>query len=400
MSQLLQVLGALLLLSGFIAAQAGALRDTSLRYLLVNAVGGALLAAIAYADRDYGFLLLEGTWAAVSTLSLCRAYHARANSAHDTEPSWVFPAGKHSEGANWPLPVSRTIGLSGDELSTELRIIRLFRNSYAGAQGRQWLQPHVLWWILAFLRDNGIRIDFETLTTTGLRVKTTTMPLPAGHSEVHPGDQAELNFALWWSLFIDIAKVVYRPRRHRILPGGGNGLPTLAELHERAWQLGLRPWMSSATFEELAGIAQALETIDRHERIRPADPDRIMTGVLLPELLLAELHWLHTPGGRTRSASKPRIDVALLRRHSKAQLRWNDERYLEPLDHMYLRAGDILDHLVRQPERSRTPALDSLLGMYEELLLADVDGTEHLDDVPNSPDNVETVSAASASRRN
>ncbi|WP_174567641.1 hypothetical protein [Nocardia altamirensis] len=382
MSQVLQVLGALLLLSGFIAAQAGVVKDSSASYLTANAVGGTVLAALAYAGRDYGFLLLEGTWAVVSAISLYRAFPAGKAAAAD--PTAAFSTAKAAD-KGLPLPMSRSVQLNGDELSTEQRLVRYFRNSYAGSQGRQWLQPHILWWSLAFLRDNGIRIDFDTLVAAGERART--MPLPAGHTKVHPADQAELNFAFWWSILIDIARVVYRPQR-RFLPGVAVELPTVADLQRRAWDLGLRPWMSSATTEELAGIAHALAIIDDHERKRPADPDLIMSKVLLPELLLVELHWLHTPGGRVRADGLPRVDVVLLRRYSRAQLWWADDRYLDPLDHMYLRAGDILNHLARLPKESQTPTIQSMLSMYEEVLIADTKGTV---DLPSSPAPVDTV---------
>jgi hypothetical protein len=77
-SQLAQVAGALLVLSAFAAAQVGALSTRSTRYLLLNLAGGLVLAALAAADGQLGFLLLESVWAAVSAWSLLarRSSHA------------------------------------------------------------------------------------------------------------------------------------------------------------------------------------------------------------------------------------------------------------------------------------------------------------------------------------
>ncbi len=72
-TQLVQVAGALLILAAFAGAQFGLLSTRSARYLMLNLVGSAVLAVLAAADRQYGFLLLEGVWALVSAWGLLRA---------------------------------------------------------------------------------------------------------------------------------------------------------------------------------------------------------------------------------------------------------------------------------------------------------------------------------------
>jgi hypothetical protein len=70
MSQTVEIVAALLVLGAFAGAQAGWLQTRSRTYLLFNLVGTGVLAAIAWRDRSWGFVLLEGVWALVSAVSL------------------------------------------------------------------------------------------------------------------------------------------------------------------------------------------------------------------------------------------------------------------------------------------------------------------------------------------
>jgi hypothetical protein len=72
--QAIQVVGALLILTGYAASQFGKLNAHSLIYLLLNAIGSAILAVLGYIERQWGFFLLEGVWALVSVWGLIRLY--------------------------------------------------------------------------------------------------------------------------------------------------------------------------------------------------------------------------------------------------------------------------------------------------------------------------------------
>jgi hypothetical protein len=68
--QILQLVGALLVLTGFTLAQMRRLDPQSLLYLLVNSVGAGILAVLALVEQQWGFFLLEGVWTLVSVAGL------------------------------------------------------------------------------------------------------------------------------------------------------------------------------------------------------------------------------------------------------------------------------------------------------------------------------------------
>src|SRR6266508_3689316 len=77
MGQAVQLLGAVLVVSAYAAAQRKRLPFDSVQFLALNALGAGILTVVAAVNRDYGFLLLEGVWTWVSTRGLRRALKSR-----------------------------------------------------------------------------------------------------------------------------------------------------------------------------------------------------------------------------------------------------------------------------------------------------------------------------------
>jgi hypothetical protein len=83
MDQAVQIVGALLILAAYAAAQFHYLDQDSRSYLVLNLVGSVILAVLAAIEYQLGFLLLEAVWAIVSAWSLARALRGGVpSSAH------------------------------------------------------------------------------------------------------------------------------------------------------------------------------------------------------------------------------------------------------------------------------------------------------------------------------
>ena len=68
--QIVQMVGALLILAGFILSQKNLLDADSYLYLILNLTGAAILAVLAFQSQRWGFVLLEGVWALVALAGL------------------------------------------------------------------------------------------------------------------------------------------------------------------------------------------------------------------------------------------------------------------------------------------------------------------------------------------
>ncbi len=77
MDQVIQVIGALLILTAFAAVQFDRMQPSSRLYLVLNLVGSVVLAVLAVHSAQWGFVLLEGVWAIVSGWGLVAALRAQ-----------------------------------------------------------------------------------------------------------------------------------------------------------------------------------------------------------------------------------------------------------------------------------------------------------------------------------
>jgi hypothetical protein len=81
MTEVLQVVGAVLIVVAFAAVQRGSMKPQQISYLVLNLLGGVVLAYVAIAEQDWGFLLLEAVWTVVSGWGLVQVLRGRPPAA-------------------------------------------------------------------------------------------------------------------------------------------------------------------------------------------------------------------------------------------------------------------------------------------------------------------------------
>ena len=70
--QIASLVGAALILAAFAGNTMGKLTSGSVSYQLLNAIGAGLLTASAVVSRNWGFIILEGTWTLISVGALVK----------------------------------------------------------------------------------------------------------------------------------------------------------------------------------------------------------------------------------------------------------------------------------------------------------------------------------------
>ena len=81
MIQLVSLVGSLMILAAFSGVQLGRLEPSQLAAILLNLVGAGILAVVALVEEQWGFLLLEAVWTAVSAYALMKHLSRREGTA-------------------------------------------------------------------------------------------------------------------------------------------------------------------------------------------------------------------------------------------------------------------------------------------------------------------------------
>jgi hypothetical protein len=247
--------------------------------------------------------------------------------------------------------------LSSQSLSVERFQSDVVRSTFMISQGRQWLQLPCLDSIFRILLAQGVAIDWDLMGSAEARRKVRRRALPPGHVPVDTAGQVAAVFELWLQCALWVGRYVY-DHDARWLPSDDR-LDEFIEV-----DLGLEPWMSSATEEELAGMKVMFG------RYRELDPQARLTAdetilrFTLPFWIKGDRHWVSGDRARPGVLGDPHgsmIQHLVRKGNEKRHQGWQ----LTVAEQLCVRVGDVLAGLEATDPTYRTlPTYRKLIAEY------------------------------------
>jgi hypothetical protein len=225
------------------------------------------------------------------------------------------------------------------------------------SQGRQWLQISCLDAIFRMLREAGVAIPWHALETPDSRRRMRKRNLPPAHTEVPDAHEQRAIFELWLRIAVRIGRYVYENDvRH---------LPTDDELDGLFDELGLAPWMSSSTEEEVSGMKVMFR------RYASADPSAALSArdavrrFTIPFFIKGDRHWVsgprERPGGILFDRHASMLRHLVLDSHDKRRRGWQ----LTAVQQLAALVGDMLTQIAHADPGYRTlPTYALLIAEY------------------------------------
>jgi hypothetical protein len=231
------------------------------------------------------------------------------------------------------------------------------RSSFMISQGRQWLQIPCLDSIFRILRGQEVQIDWDLMGSREARDRVRRRALPPGHVPVATDGQVAAVFELWLQCALWVGRYVY--------DHDANWLPTDDRLDEYTEvELGLEPWISSVTEEELAGMKVMFGRYRRRDPRARLTADEAIRLFMLPYWIKADRHWVS--GDRTRPGALKDPHGSMIRQLVRAAGDKRREGWpLTVAEQLCVRAGDLLAEIAAtDPQYRSLPTYPKLIAEY------------------------------------
>jgi hypothetical protein len=231
------------------------------------------------------------------------------------------------------------------------------RSTFLMSQGRQWLQISCLDALFRMLLAQGVRIDWDAMGSSEARATMRRRRLPPGHVPVGTPGQIATVFELWLQVALWVGQYVYR-RDASWLPGDDR-LDRF--VHD---ELGLEPWTSSGTEEEIAGMKTMFGRYRRRDPEARLTTDQAIREFLIPFWVKGDRHWVSGERRRPGVLADPHGSMILhLVRGARAKqaMGWQ----LTAAEQLCLRVGDVLVEVERvDPGFTTLPTYRTLVEEY------------------------------------
>jgi hypothetical protein len=234
----------------------------------------------------------------------------------------------------------------------------MLRGTFMSSQARQYAQIPLIDAIVRMWREGGVVMDRGLLDSDDAHESMTRRPLPPGHMPVPDPAEIEMQFRLWWQMFLRIGRYVFgRDARY---------LPMREDLEATKEKVGGEDYMRTFAEEEMSAVWVMFERYRIDDPQAEMDSDSALLRHVLPAMIQADRYWVSNrtrerPGRILADPHGSMMRTLITESARKRSRGW----VLSDCEVLYARMGEVLDWVRSwDPEYSTLPTYLKLINEY------------------------------------